>query len=80
MEKKEESFVKVLETSSLTDIAMIKSTLDAYGLEYVIQGENMQFIRPGGHPAVLLVAEHDVEKVFELLKPLKLSYQRIVFG
>ena len=73
------TLVKVLETDSLTDIALIKSVLDAEGVRYNIQGENMNYIRPLDS-AILKVAEKDVKKVVELLKPLKLNYNRLVFG
>jgi len=73
------TLVKVLETDSLTDIALIKSVLDAEGVRYYIQGENMNFIRPLDS-AILRVAEKDVKKVVKLLKPLKLNYNRLVFG
>lgn len=54
-------FVKILETDSLTDIALIRSTLDAKAIRYFIQGENMKSIRPGNQGAILFVFENDVE-------------------
>lgn len=77
--KPESSFIKILETDSLTDIVSIKSVLDAEGVRYFIQGENMKFIRPSD-PAQLVVLDEDVEKAVTLLKPLNLSYVRIIFG
>ena len=77
--KPEPTFVKILETDSLTDIALIKGVLDAEKIEYFIQGENMKFIRPVD-PALLLVAESNAQKVIALLKPLKLNFSRIKFG
>jgi hypothetical protein len=80
MKKRHEpTFVKILETDSLTDIAMIRAALDAHDVEYFIQGENMKFIRPYD-PAVVLVAEADAERAVELLTPLKLSYHWMRFG
>ncbi len=73
------TFVKVLETDSLSDIAIIKSSLDAEGVNYFIQGENAKFLYPMG-PAVLMVAKEDFEKVIEILKPLKLSYMWDGYG
>jgi hypothetical protein len=79
MKKKSESrFVKVLETDSLTDIAMIKSVLDGGGIRYYIQGENMKFIRPVD-TAHLMVQDEDVKKAVALIKPLKLNYGGIYF-
>ena len=69
----EATFIKVLETDSLADIAMIKSAFESEGVRYFLQGENMKFIRPVD-PAILMVAEEDVKKAVELLKPLKLNY------
>jgi hypothetical protein len=71
-------FVKILETDSLTDIALLKSTLDAEGARYFLQGENMKFIRPI-EPAILMVAKEDEKKAVELLRPLNLSFSWIVF-
>ena len=77
--KSDSKFVKILETDSLTDIALIKSTLDAEDVRYFLQGENMKFIRPVDH-VLLMVEEEDVEKVVELLKPLKLNYMPMIFA
>lgn len=76
--KSESRFVKILETGSLTDIALIKSVLDAAGVRYYIQGENMQFIRPVDS-AHVMVQDEDVEKAVALIKPLKLNYGAIYF-
>jgi len=66
-------FVKVLETDSLTDVALIKSVLDSAKVRYYLKGENMKFIRPVD-PVLLMVAEADLTKAIELLKPLKLRF------
>lgn len=71
--KTDSAFVKVLETDSLSDIALIKSILDAEGIQYFIQGENARFLQPMG-PAVLMVANEDFEKAAKVLKPIKLNY------
>jgi hypothetical protein len=77
--KSESRFIKILQTDSLTDVALIKSVLDAEDIRYFIQGENMITIRPVD-PAYIMVAEGDVKKAVELLKGLKLNYSRILFG
>ncbi len=74
----ESKFVKVLETSSLTDIALIKSALDAAKIKYYIQGDNMILVRPVD-AAALMVDERDAKKAIELLKPLKLNYNQVVW-
>ena len=79
MKKKSESrFVKILETDSLTDIAMIKSVLDGSGIRYYIQGENVRYLRPVDS-AVLMVQDEDVKKAVPLIKPLKLNHNAIYF-
>jgi|GEM_PF-4591320 len=75
--KSDSKFVKVLETDSLTDIALIKSALDVEDVRYFLQGENMKFIRPVDH-VLLMVVEDDVQRVIELLKPLKLNYMPMI--
>jgi hypothetical protein len=77
--KSDSTFVMVLETDSLTDIALIKANLDAEGVRYFIQGENMKYIRPGDQSARLMVHQEDVQKAVDLLKPLNLRYVRHVF-
>ncbi len=76
--KNELTFVKVLETDSLSDIALIKSALEGQGIRYFLQGENLKFIRPVD-PVLLMVAHDDVRKALELLKPLKLNYSALIF-
>ena len=74
----EHAFVKVLETESLSDIALIKGILDAEGVRYFFQGENMMLV-PQMASAILMVAEKDVMRTVELLRPLKLNYTRILW-
>ncbi len=76
--KHDSAFVRVLETDSLTDIALIKGTLDNSGIQYFIQGENMKHIR-NLDPAALMVAKEDAETVMKLLKPLQLNFTRLRF-
>jgi hypothetical protein len=75
-EAREEAFVPVLETNSLTDIALIKATLEGEDISYFLKGENMTVIRQLD-PVQLMVGRDDVERVVNLLEPLKLSYNRI---
>ncbi len=72
-------FVNLLSTCSATDIALIKSALDARGLHYYFQGENTFFLR-GIEPARLMVASEDIVEAREALRPLKLIYSPRVFG
>jgi hypothetical protein len=77
--KPEHAFAKVLETESLSDIALIKSILDPEGVRYFFQGENMMLV-PQMASAILMVAEKDVTRTVELLRPLKLNYTRMVWN
>jgi len=80
MEPEEQpAFVQILETSSLTDIAMIRSALDAGEIRYYIQGENLRYLR-GADPAKVMVAAEDAEAAVEILKPLRLNIFPSVFG
>ncbi len=75
-ESADEGFVEVLETNSLTDIALIKATLEGEDIDYFLKGENMTVIRQLD-PVQLMVGKGDIDRVMDLLKPLKLSYNRI---
>ena len=76
--KSEPSFIRILETESLSDIALIRSALDDRNIRYFLQGENMRHLRPLD-PVVLVVEDKDVEQVRELLKPLQLNYSWLTF-
>jgi len=71
-------FVTLLETRELSDIVTIKAILDAAGVRYFIQGENMMYLRPVD-AAVLKVEERDAEKARKLLRNARLSYLRMIF-
>jgi hypothetical protein len=76
---RETAFVKILETDSLSDIALIRSILDSEPVTYFLQGENMKFLRPV-EPVILMAAKEDAAKIIELLKPLKLNFSAMLFG
>lgn len=78
--EKDLTFVEVLVTFNLADIAIIKSILGENGIEYFFQGENFNLIRPIADPARLKVREDQVELVKELLKDLKLTYGAVKFS
>jgi hypothetical protein len=67
------TFVRLLETNSKTDIALIRSVLESEGVQYYLQGENTITLRPVD-PVVLMVADTDALKAVEVLKPLKLKF------
>lgn len=65
--------VPILETDNLADVINIKLLLDSEGIEYILQGDTMNFVRPV-YPVVLLVREDEADRVKELLKAIELNY------
>lgn len=72
-----EEFDEILETYNPGDIAMIRSLLDAAGIDYYIFDENFNNIRPLVEPARLFVARSQEEQAREILRDLDLSYRGI---
>jgi hypothetical protein len=72
------TFVPVLSTFNLGDIALLKSIMDDQGIEYFLQGENTSYIRAYMDPTILMVREDQVEITKELLKDFDLKFT--VFG
>jgi len=68
------TFIPVLSTYNLGDIALIKSILDDQGIEYFLQGENTAYIRGYMDPSILMVREDQVQTVKELLKDFDLKF------
>ena len=72
------TFVPILSTYNLGDIALLRSILDNQGIEYFLQGENTSYIRAYMDPTILMVREDQVEITKELLKDFDLKFT--VFG
>jgi len=68
------TFVPVLSTYNLGDIALIRSILDNEEIEYFLQGENTAYIRGYMDPTILMVREDQVPVVKELLKDFKINF------
>ena len=67
-----ENFKPIFETYNLTDIALLKSLLEAHNIEYIVENENYATIRPlAGVPMVLKVKIEQLEDAKELLKDFK---------
>ncbi|MEW6196671.1 MAG: DUF2007 domain-containing protein [Bacteroidota bacterium] len=62
------TFIPLLATRNMGDIAIIKSLLDEQGIEYFIQGENMLHVLGSIDSAILNVKEDQADEVKELLK------------
>ena len=67
-------YVKVLETHNAGDRVFLKSILDAEGITYFIQGENVAPYVLNALPMRLMVKKEQAEKTREILKDIKLSY------
>ena len=67
------TFVRILETNSKTDIALIRSVLDGEGIQHYLQGENTLTLRPVDS-VVVMVADTEVARAIDLLRPLKLKF------
>jgi hypothetical protein len=68
------TFVKLLSTFNLVDIAMIKSILDDGEITYYFIGENFNQIDQLVQPARLFVREDQADVARELLKDLSITY------
>jgi hypothetical protein len=65
---------ELVATASLSDIALIKSLLDAEGIFYLAQGENFNLVRPLVEPVRFLVPEEDLERARPLVESVRLTY------
>jgi hypothetical protein len=68
------TFVKILSTFNLADIAIIKSMLDDGEITYYFIGENFNQIDQLVQPARLFVREDQADETRELLKNLNITY------
>ncbi len=67
-------YVLALETHNAGDIAFIKSLLDAEGIIYFIQGENVSPYLFNALSMRVMVDKDQAEEVKIILKDIKLSY------
>ncbi len=70
----DQTFIPILSTYNLGDIALIKSVLDNEGIEYFLQGENTAYIRGYMDPTILMVRNDQVKIVKELLKDFDVKW------
>jgi hypothetical protein len=68
------TFVKILSTFNLADIAVIKSMLDDGEITYYFIGENFNQIDQLVQPARLFVREDQADEAREVLKTLTIAY------
>ena len=67
-------YLPLVRTFSAKDIALIHSILGGTNICYFIRGEGLTHLRPLADPAILMIAEEDIEDARELLKDLPLSF------
>ena len=65
---------ELVSTSSMADIAIIKSILEAESIPYIAQGEQFHAVRPLIEPVRFLVNEEDLDRARPLIESLQLSY------
>jgi hypothetical protein len=62
-------FVLIFETYNAGDIPFLRSLLDAHDIEYIVEGEDFNMIRPLiAQPIVVKVNKEQLEEAEELLK------------
>ena len=67
-------YLPLVRTFSAKDIALIHSILSGTNIRYFIRGESLTHLRPMADPAILMIAEGDIEDARALLKDLPLSF------
>jgi hypothetical protein len=67
-------YEEILETYSPTDIAFIKSILDAEDITYFFKGEIIGSIQPMADRAKLMVSKDQAKEVKNLLADMKISF------
>lgn len=74
MENEFTEYVPIIQTHNAGDRAFIKSILDAEGIIYFIQGENVSNYLFNALPMRVMVKKDQAEKAREILKDIELSY------
>ncbi len=69
--------VEVLATFNPGDIALLKSVLDANGIDYLFQGEHFATVQPMVDPARLFVSREQLTQARELVDSLDLNFSAI---
>ncbi len=65
-------YVELLITYNPTDVALIKSLLEAENITYYFNAEQFMYVRPLAEPARLMVKKDEAEIAKEILKDLEL--------
>ena len=70
----DQTFIPVLSTYNLGDVALIKSILANEDIEYFLKGENTEYVSACMDPVVLMVRDDQVKIVKELLKDFDVKW------
>ena len=65
---------ELLRTFNQGDIALIKSLLQAEGIDYYLKGENFNLVRPLADPPIFMVREDQYPEAKEIIKGLNISF------
>jgi hypothetical protein len=74
MKKEFNGFVPILETCNAGDRVFIKSILDAEGIVYYIQGENVAPYLYNALPMRVMVRQDQAAEAGDILKDIELTY------
>ena len=74
MENQFTEYVPIIETHNAGDRVFLRSILDAEGIVYFIQGENVSHYLFNALPMRVMVKKDQAEKAREILKDIELSY------
>ena len=66
-------YVEIMGTYNPTDVAVIKSILDAENTTYYFNAEHFMYVRPLAEPVRLMVKKDEAEKAKEMLRDLDLA-------
>lgn len=67
-------YKELLRTFNQGDIALIKSLLLAEGIDYYLQGEDFNLVRPLALPPVFMVREDQYQEAQDIIQGLNISF------
>ena len=68
-----EEYRELIRTFNQGDIALIKSLLDSESIEYFLQGENFNLVRPLAQAPIFMVKKDQFIQARDLIKDLDVS-------
>ncbi len=67
-------YKELLKTFNQGDIALIKSLLEAEGIDFYVQGETFNLVRPLAVPPVFMVREDQLQQARDIIQDLNISF------